>query len=340
MQRMSQQRSKDVLRATLPIMSRHAFDYEPATYAIWYTHVAGSNPALSAEIEQALRATPRISTATTFDLYSRYVIGAAERAVMTAQTGLLDTLGRAEASMRAADAEVARFDNHLGHFDERIGSADSIEELRSDISEVRVAAARTRQAMHDVKAEAAANQMEVMRLRMELERTREEAATDAMTGLSNRRGFDDARKRLALQADQTGTALSVLLLDVDHFKRINDRYGHAFGDEVLTGVAAAVKALVKGRDVAARLGGDEMALLLPDTALAGAMVVATRIRVSIARGVIRPGTTEENTDVDGVTVSIGVAERQSGETTESMLDRADKALYVAKQQGRNRIVSA
>ena len=157
------------------------------------------------------------------------------------------------------------------------------------------------------------------------------AATDGLTGLPNKRVVTDALKRTFAQAALTKAPLALLLLDLDHFKQVNDQYGHAAGDQVLASVGAALRSVVRDRDFAGRNGGEEFAVLLPDTNIAAALEIAERIRATIAE-VTLPGT-----DVP-VTVSVGVAGFPEHASTLERLDRlADAALYVAKRQGRNRV---
>ncbi len=157
------------------------------------------------------------------------------------------------------------------------------------------------------------------------------AATDSLTGLPNKRAVTDALKRTFAQAAATRAPLALLLLDLDHFKQINDKYGHAVGDQVLADVGATLHGVRRARDFAGRNGGEEFAVLLPDTGIAAALEIAERIRAGIAE-ISLPGT-----DVP-VTVSIGVAGYPDHASTLDRLERlADAALYVAKRQGRNRV---
>ena len=157
------------------------------------------------------------------------------------------------------------------------------------------------------------------------------AATDGLTGLPNKRAVTDALKRTFAQATTTKAPLALLLLDLDHFKQVNDQYGHAGGDQVLAGVGAALRSVLRARDFAGRNGGEEFAVLLPDTDIAAALEIAERVRATIAE-VTLPGT-----DVP-VTVSIGVAGFPGHASTLDRLERlADAALYVAKRRGRNRV---
>jgi diguanylate cyclase (GGDEF)-like protein len=157
------------------------------------------------------------------------------------------------------------------------------------------------------------------------------AATDGLTGLPNKRAATDALKRMFAQASTTGSPLVLLLLDLDHFKQINDQRGHAVGDQVLANVGAVLRSVLRTRDFAGRNGGEEFAVLLPDTELPAGMEIAERVRAAIAE-ISLPGS-----DVS-VTASIGVGGFPDHASTLDRLERlADAALYLAKRHGRNRV---
>ncbi len=157
------------------------------------------------------------------------------------------------------------------------------------------------------------------------------AATDSLTGLPNKRAVTDALKRMFAQAATTGSPLALLLLDLDHFKQINDQRGHAVGDQVLANVGAVLRDVLRARDFAGRNGGEEFAVLLPDTDIHAGLETAERIRAAIAE-ISLPGS-----DVS-VTASIGAGGFPNHASTLDRLERlADAALYLAKRHGRNRV---
>lgn len=163
---------------------------------------------------------------------------------------------------------------------------------------------------------------------------KEIAYKDFLTGIANRRALDI---RLSQEISQSGSAhppLSVLLLDIDHFKKINDHHGHDVGDAVLRNVAALLSANIRNIDLAGRYGGEEFLIIMPHSRPDAAVTAADRLRVVIAEFQICPA---EGSAVE-VTVSFGVATRRAGETAASLLHRADFALYASKRQGRDRVV--
>jgi diguanylate cyclase (GGDEF)-like protein len=160
------------------------------------------------------------------------------------------------------------------------------------------------------------------------------ANNDSLTGLPNKRATDDTMKRMVAQANRTDSPLAAAMLDLDHFKQVNDRFGHGKGDEVLAAVGAAIRSCLRASDFAGRFGGEELLVLLPDTTARAALVLAERIRATVAAIAV--------TGVDReVTVSIGIADlhRPSGDVA-GLLRQADRALYAAKAAGRNRTVLA
>jgi diguanylate cyclase (GGDEF)-like protein len=160
------------------------------------------------------------------------------------------------------------------------------------------------------------------------------AATDALTGLPNKRTATDTIKRMVAHADRTHEPLAVLMLDLDHFKQINDRFGHGSGDDVLAAVGSTLSATVRTSDFASRYGGEEFLVILPATGRDEAAVVAEKVRAAIAR-ISVPGVERE------ISASIGVAVRPDhGLDSATLVRDADRALYTAKKNGRNRVVLA
>ncbi len=175
------------------------------------------------------------------------------------------------------------------------------------------------------------------RLRASYEMSVAMAVTDGLTGLHNRRYVTSHIENLVTRANVDGKPISIMMMDIDLFKAVNDTYGHAAGDDVLRGFADRLRAKLRGIDLAARYGGEEFVVVMPDTDGETAAMVAERLRVFIAE---QPFKVESQEEPLPVTISIGIASAQgSTETASGMLDRADKALYVAKNAGRNRVAT-
>jgi diguanylate cyclase (GGDEF)-like protein len=158
----------------------------------------------------------------------------------------------------------------------------------------------------------------------------EQSRRDSLTGLANRRQFDEDLAASVTRAHRYGGDLALIMIDLDHFKQINDLYGHPRGDEVLQDVAAILTRTVRSVDTAYRYGGEELCVLLPETGLAEAATLADRIRRQVEAGF--PWATES-----AVTLSAGVAVLEAGGDGARLVGAADRALYVAKRNGRNRV---
>jgi diguanylate cyclase (GGDEF)-like protein len=179
-----------------------------------------------------------------------------------------------------------------------------------------------------------------IRLTHELQEAREsaelQARTDELTGIRNRRAFYEMGGLAVAQARRYGDSLALISLDIDHFKTVNDTWGHAAGDETLRTVARIIQQTVRTTDIAGRTGGEELAILLPRASLEQAAAMAERLRVTMENAVVSQGGRDLR-----FTASFGVAEHgPEADTLELLLAQADKALYEAKAGGRNRVVSS
>jgi len=178
---------------------------------------------------------------------------------------------------------------------------------------------------------------EVAVLRERLETVRRESLTDTLTGIPNRKAFDNELNTSMERALKSGEPLSLLMCDIDHFKVFNDTWGHQTGDQVLRLVANCLSEAVKGQDTAARFGGEEFAVLLPHTALEAARKLAEQIRTKVeSKQLVKKSTGDI---LGAITISIGVAQYQQKETAVDFIRRADACLYAAKHAGRNRVAS-
>src|SRR5207302_9224346 len=166
------------------------------------------------------------------------------------------------------------------------------------------------------------------------EAIRVETLTDPLTTLGNRKYFDRAIAAAVQSASACSEPLSLLMLDIDHFKSFNDNYGHLTGDQVLRLVAMSLKQTIKGHDLTARYGGEEFAVVLPNTALRQALTVADHIRRAVMAKELKKKSTGEI--LGRVTISVGVSMLQASEDVDALIDRADACLYAAKRNGRNR----
>ena len=178
---------------------------------------------------------------------------------------------------------------------------------------------------------------EIETLRETLEAVRIESLTDALTGVSNRKHFEETLIRAIERAGQDRSPLALIVIDIDHFKRFNDTYGHLTGDQVLKLVGMTMREAVKSKATLARFGGEEFAIILPETTMQPARALADTIRQSVmSRELVKRSTGES---LGKVTISAGVAVLREGDTAVSLLERADQCMYMGKRMGRNRTVT-
>jgi diguanylate cyclase len=245
-------------------------------------------------------------------------------------------------SLGAVAASTGDFQARMGGYAERISRAGNIPELNELLGEV-VHAARqaesdalaSRDRMMAAQAEMQEAENRIRTLEAELREMSELVREDHLTGSLNRRGLDEEFERERARAERRGTPLCVALLDVDNFKRLNDTYGHAAGDEALRHLVRVVKETLRVIDTVARYGGEEFLILMPETTLESAAQTMTRLQRALTKHFFL-----HDNEKLLITFSCGVAQRNQGEDQTSLLKRADQAMYQAKHTGKNRVIIA
>ncbi|MGE0558560.1 MAG: GGDEF domain-containing protein [Burkholderiales bacterium] len=330
----SRENSGELLRMIIPMMSAHKAGLHPVSYAAWYEYAAGINPPLKEAIDRMLTAKQTLDDEAVYQLHERFIAGTSdtgtEKLRHELQRLISEISGQAATTgeqARAYTLSLDRFSQVLRPDAKPAQLRDAVNSMIEDTGEMRSKAGALQERLEQ-------NAREIESLRSELQRVRSEAMTDPLTGIANRRGLEQAVADIRASGSGGLAGCSLLALDIDHFKKCNDSYGHLFGDKVIRTVAQILQANVKGRDLPARIGGEEFVVLLPATPLDGACVLAERIRSTIAAGRIRRNNGEL---IGNITLSIGVAHYRNDETLKDFLERADQALYDAKNGGRNRV---
>jgi len=211
----------------------------------------------------------------------------------------------------------------------------AVEPVEAQIASLRNQVQRLGEELGRVWTRLEDSQGEVRRLSDDLNRLREDALVDALSGLLNRRCFERKLQRFAEQSGSGAGCLSLILLDIDCFKQINDLYGHPLGDRVITAVGRVIRQCVGTQGTSARYGGDEFAVLLPHWTTETAMVMAQSIRLRVQEERIRRRQGEES--IGTVTISAGVATLRHEADASWLVEQADSALYASKRAGRNRV---
>jgi diguanylate cyclase len=325
--------SSEAFRVAVPLMSRRGSGCTPTSYAIWYEYVRGTNLALREEIDAILKSAPKLTTQQTTDLYQQYIVDKAERALGRTKIEILDLIGRLNAKLADAGEGTSVFSEQLQIFGSKLSTSETLEEMAASVGTMSSEVSMIEDKMAQVRKDLTRSQADVETLTLELQRAREEALMDTLSQLKNRRAYEIGLEKFFESSRSANSPLSVILLDIDFFKRINDKHGHLVGDQVIRAIAQAIQSNVKGKDLVARYGGEEFVVLLPDTPLMGALALAKHLLEVIERLKIKKVNSTET--ISAITVSAGVSQLKNGEGTTEFIDRADRGLYQAKASGRN-----
>jgi diguanylate cyclase len=318
------------------LMAQHRVPPTPDNFAVWFKFALGTSAQLNMAMNVLIGNKRKFDPATNRDLYRAYVGGqAAERAIDLGVSEQLSTLMVSAQQYLATAIDDNRTQvRALGEVSAEASSGANprrlIESLVRELSK-----ATNRATALEANFAEASNELD--KIRDSLEQAEERSKTDMLTGLANRRALDEFLRLAQISTMESGSALSVFLTDIDHFKSFNDNYGHQVGDQVIKLVAGVLREHVRDSDLAARYGGEELMAVLPGVDLDACREIAERIRSTIAERRIRRRATGE--DISSVTISIGVAEFRFGESAESLIERCDQALYRAKREGRNRVMT-
>ncbi len=332
-------RASRLAEQALMAMQARGIPPTPENFAIWYLHQSGGNPALGRAIAAIDKSEAGFTPARSAELCRTYTAGTDHsrqiQQVSDRVSGLVDEV---TSKLGLATSQTRDYSERLSSLGSGISSVIDPGELVGLVRELENQTELMRQRAGKLEVELERNSREINDLKGDLANARRAATTDPLTGLGNRKLFDDVFAEEALEATATGAPLSLLVTDIDHFKLFNDRHGHQIGDAVLKLVADKLKRSVKGRDTVARFGGEEFVVLLPQTDEVAAAKLADQLRGEIAKSrlVVR----NRGQDLGKVTISIGVAELQPGETPDTCFRRADQALYSAKHAGRNKVMAA
>jgi diguanylate cyclase len=323
--------SGEILRLLIQKMAAHSAAFNPLTYAVWYEFVTGINPELGTALSSLLAKGSLLDDETIAKLYKKHI---AEFDVEEQQESLKNLLGKIAGFTAETDKQAHQFGDSLQVYGDTLKQDLDAKKLDALISNMAGDTDKMRGSMQNLQTELNASKEQVEKLHKELQSARGEALIDPLTGIMNRRGFEAAAKKTFDDQAALAKGVCLLMVDIDHFKKINDTYGHLFGDKIIRVIAETLKSKVRGQDSVARLGGEEFAVLLTETDVAGARIVAEHVRQSIERGKVRRLDTQDH--ISGITISVGVSSYTKGRNIVDMLDQSDKALYMSKEQGRNR----
>jgi diguanylate cyclase len=321
--------------AAMASMQTHGVLQTPSNFSVWYAYHSGQNSDLTRMIDVLVSNNCAVDDKALEELHEKF-FRSPDRALcdtsMKAKETLKNVLDLVEKARSEGNGIRTAIDDISSQFLDNVHNLAAL--IDSLVEETGKIAGRSERLGRDLQQSAD----KIDALERTLHDARRDATTDGLTGIANRRQFDMSLQTMSGDAMNSGEDLSLLLVDIDHFKKVNDTWGHATGDEVLQLVAATLTQTIKGQDCAARYGGEEFAVILPGTPVGAAVHVGDNIRTALARKPFMPRQAPDT--VCNVTVSIGVGCYEPGEPLAQWIERTDAALYQAKKNGRNRVVSA
>ncbi|MCP5281821.1 MAG: GGDEF domain-containing protein [Rhodoferax sp.] len=335
----SKEKSAEILRAVIGQMARHDASFNPVTFAVWYEHLAGINPGLSEALNGAIARLGRLGDDSMRQLFDAHVAPPEHQVMNQVAERFQKTMTGMSDSATRTGQDAGKFGEQLSRLAQALESPD-VDTLSPHIVQARENASEMRQSAQALERQVAQSRQEIAVLQAELGRVRQEALLCPLTRVLNRRGFDQTLQAILDGGTAPDKTHCLVMLDIDHFKKVNDTHGHVMGDRVIQAMGEVMRACVTGQNGTslARYGGEEFAVLLPDTPIHVAESVAENIRQKVKALKMRNRQTQEV--VLTFTVSAGVTRVAQGDKPDTLIARADSALYQSKQNGRDRVTCA
>ena len=326
----------DLLKKTLPEMNKRNIATTPDNYSIWYEFVVGKNPDLIAAIKELDAKKTRYTNEILQSLYEKYIADAHEAAVNNLSNSVKEIIHKFLNKAAKEGQGLTNYAQTLSSFSEKMENASDISDIKDLIGHLLEETKKRESATQSMQTTLESMAFEMKKLRAEVSKLNSEATTDSLTKVNNRRAFDMEIENFisASKADQK--PLCLLLIDLDDFKRFNEKFGHTIGDKILRFVATLLRNNIKGCDSVSRFAGEQFAILLPETAYEGAYIVAENIRERLSKQTLSDSA--EKIELGTVTASIGVAAYVYGESAEHLIRHADKYMHEAKRAGKNKVM--
>jgi len=331
----SDEENSHFLRQILQFITANKIIPTPINYAISYEYVTGSNKGLIAAVDLLLQQKKTITNEASVRIYNKYICDVSFESLDKINQGLASLINNTQDAVATTSQKASDAGSVFEEQAASIASVKNTDEFKKAISAIIKETKGLSEVSSALKTELDSANQEMNELRIELSKVRASAATDALTGLLNRGSFDKALNSLVEQDDLPESCLT--MLDLDHFKKVNDTHGHLIGDNVLKYTAKLLKKYTEPQHYVARYGGEELAIIMPDTSLNKAAEIAENIREALASSRLKKKNSSES--IGKITVSIGISSLKQEDTAEDLIMRADNALYSAKETGRNKVVT-
>jgi diguanylate cyclase len=326
------EQASEHLRRVIPLINKYKTPVNPVNYAVWYEYVSGENTELQNEIDTRLSNNQPITEQITQTLYQKYVLLDMPERLEKANNGIKLVVDNTLDNISKAGSTASHCAADLTDTQGLLDNCTDIDTLKTVVSTILSNTRTLTETSYELKAELERSSGEISKLKTELAAVKKISRTDGLTGLLNRSTFDQELQNVC---HMHNTNIALVLFDLDHFKQLNDRLGHLVGDRVLQYFSSLLLEHAGSRHIAARFGGEEMVMILFDVSHQQTIEIANTIRAELANSNLKHR--KDGALIGQVTVSIGISFFQAGDTPSSFIDRADRALYLAKGNGRNQI---
>ena len=330
--------SQKYFRLAIEQIGKHGLPIDPLNYCIWYEYFAGGNKVLNALIDANIEDQKVFCNGFSKQLYEKCIVDKKEQLNDMVREELQKVFDEIIGSIQTTTMKYTDSNNQLQTINDSLSHRATKTEVETVVSKLKDEIKNLESTNSIFKDQLDQSTNEINELKSKLELYREESVKDPLTRINNRRGFDQNLEDAMNLSNEGATSLCLIMADIDHFKKINDKHGHLVGDNVLRMVASTFKKSVKGRDIVSRIGGEEFAIILPDTPFEGALKLAEDMRKSFESYELKKRNTGES--LGNVTLSFGVAKYNLDESAEDFISRTDSALYQSKKEGRNMVAAA
>jgi diguanylate cyclase len=308
----------------------------PAVFSVLYAHYTGTNPDISNTINDLVKSGKSLTTTICEQLFEKYMSPSREREFFDESARKVQAVASEIVELiRGTGIAHKEYSQQLQRQSTGFTDASDIEQVKKIVAELVTDTRRMIDENHKLEEKLHDSAHELQQMRNDVHHLKQETMRDTLTGIPNRRAFDNELTIRATESIDKGRPLCLIMIDIDHFKSFNDTYGHPVGDQVLRLVARTLEEGLRSTEMLARYGGEEFSVIVPNIKLRDCEKVAQRLRERIAvKDIVNQS---KNEKLGRLTISLGIAQLQPGEPISEFIDRADRALYKSKEAGRNRV---
>ena len=317
--------------------AKRSIPLTPENFHVWFEYFLGSNKELKTAIDELIASGKGFSHEINERLYTDYLEGNKKDILQEVHKETRRIFQNIFEVTRSTKDLASDYSDKMDEYSNKLQAATDLTQMQNFIEDIIIDTNKMAASSRILNQQLEEATSQIQSLSKQLEETEKEVLLDSLTGLNNRKAFDIKLNDLCEKFDQNEGFFSVAMLDIDYFKKFNDQYGHQVGDEVLRIVGSHLKENLKGKDFPSRYGGEEFIVLLPNTKLDKAYIVAEQLRKNISEKGLKIKKTGQS--LGNITVSVGVSEIRAGDTAISVVERADAALYLAKDSGRDNVKS-